>query len=230
VENSDEKLSSCFGAAMKQYLVASCLIGMCSGSCANIETNPNGSGIDERGYWVGEAAIAYHLVDRHLAPALAYFFLTEEAKSVADFGCGTGEYTRIILDHGIDCKGYDGNPDTPQITQGLCEVLDLSQETDLQQRFDWVMSLEVGEHLPKQYERIFIENLDRHSVKGIVLSWAIEGQGGLGHYNEQNNDYIKKVMADYGYENDVEAENGLRKSASFRWFKNTIMVFRKSGI
>ena len=46
------------------------------------------------------------------------------------------------------------------------------------------MSLEVGEHLPKEFEDIFINNLDNNNNYGIVLSWAIKGQGGYGHYNE----------------------------------------------
>ncbi len=90
-----------------------------------------------------------------------------------------------------------------------------------------MLSLEVGEHIPKEYERVFIENLHRHNINGIVLSWALKGQGGFGHFNEQNNDYIKELMAEYGYFNDVEAENSLRKKATLWWFKNTIMVFRK---
>jgi cyclopropane fatty-acyl-phospholipid synthase-like methyltransferase len=97
----------------------------------------------------------------------------------------------------------------------------------LRKQFDWVLSLEVGEHLPKEFERIFIENLHRHNVKGIVLSWALKGQGGEGHFNEQNNGYIKELMAQYGYVNDIAAENALRNEAMLWWFRNTVMVFRR---
>ena len=61
------------------------------------------------------------------------------------------------------------------------------------------MSLEVGEHIPKEYEDIFINNLHNNNNKGIILSWAILGQGGFGHVNEQNNDYIKSKMSNLGY-------------------------------
>ena len=56
--------------------------------------------------------------------------------------------------------------------------------------------------------------------------WAVKGQGGTGHFNEQNNDYIKRIFAQLGWYNDLEAENQLREQATVSWFKNTVMVFR----
>lgn len=184
--------------------------------------------IDEHGYWKGDGAAQRHRFDIPLSLALAHFFQAEKANTVVDLGCGTGEYIKVLRKHNIACDGYDGNPDTPKISGGVAGVLDLSQPCDLGKKFDWVLSLEVGEHLPKKYEQIFIENLHRHNAKGIVLSWAVKGQGGTGHFNEQNNDYIKAVMAQYGYSNDLHAENELRKNSSLRWFRNTLMVFRKN--
>ena len=118
---------------------------------------------------------------------------------------------------------------TEDASGGSCFVLDLSNPVDLHRRYDWVMSLEVGEHLPKQYETIFMENLVRHVKDGLILSWAVKGQGGTGHFNEQNNDYIKQIFANMGWYNDLEAENSLRESAAVHWFKNTVMVFRPSN-
>ncbi len=90
------------------------------------------------------------------------------------------------------------------------------------------MSLEVGEHLPKKFEDIFINNLHNNNENGMVLSWALVGQPGDGHINCQNNDYIKSKICKLGYINDIESENKLRNAASrCYWFKNTIMVFRK---
>ena len=106
-------------------------------------------------------------------------------------------------------------------------VLDLSKPHKFDEPYDWIMSLEVGEHLPKEFEDVFIENLHNNNKKGIVLSWAIIGQGGRGHINEQNNDYIKEKIMKLGYTNDVEAEQKMRAAASLGWFKNTLMVFRK---
>ena len=183
--------------------------------------------VDKHGYWRGEDALSQHRFDARLAVALAQFFHTEKAQSIVDFGCGTGDYVKTLLQNNFYCEGYDGNPDTPKLSGGVAQVLDLSQRFQLKKKFDWVLSLEVGEHIPQQYERIFIENLHRHNTKGIVLSWAVKRQGGFGHVNEQSNEYIKDIMFQLGYRNDIDAENALRKQSTFFWFKNTIMVFRK---
>ena len=96
-----------------------------------------------------------------------------------------------FIDNKINAHGYDGNPNTPELTNNICKILDLSIPTKFDEPFSWVMSLEVGEHLPSKFEDIFINNLHNNNVDGILLSWALKGQGGDGHVNEQNNDYIE---------------------------------------
>ena len=84
-----------------------------------------------------------------------------------------------------------------------------------------------GEHLPRVHEATFIENLHRHNANGMVLSWALKGQGGTGHVNEQDNDYVKARICAKGYVNDLGAERTLRKAAGLSYFRNTVMVFRR---
>lgn len=183
--------------------------------------------IHKHGYWSGSDVLAEHAFDPDLAQALVGFFNKEKAESVVDFGCGTGDYVHTLLRNGIFAKGYDGNPDTLKLSRGVAEVADLSQPLSLAKKYDWVLSLEVGEHIPKEFEKTFVENLHRHNIKGIVMSWAFKGQYGAGHVNEQDNDYIKKLFSTYGYVNDIAAEKELRSKSKVFWFKNTIMVFRK---
>ena len=92
---------------------------------------------------------------------------------------------------------------------------------------DYVLCLEVGEHVPQDFESILIDNIDRHNSKGVILSWAIIGQGGDGHVNCKNNEYIKNIFLNLGYENDIREEKYLRQNSLFDWFKNTIMVFKR---
>ena len=138
-----------------------------------------------------------------------------------------GSYVRHFLGCGLATSGFDGNPATPQLSKGTCAVLDLSTVADVAAPRDWVLSLEVGEHLPRAHEGAFMENLHRHNSRGMVLSWALKGQGGTGHVNEQDNDYIKAKICAKGYVNDLDAEQALRAAAAFPYFKRTIMVFRK---
>jgi cyclopropane fatty-acyl-phospholipid synthase-like methyltransferase len=183
--------------------------------------------ISDRGYWTGEEDICQHSFDTTLAQRLLLFFEEEKPLTIVDLGCGLGDYVKFFCDSGLACDGFDGNPNTPELTEGKCKVLDLSTPIRFKERYDWVLSLEVGEHLPKKYEDIFIKNLHHNNKCGVVLSWATKGQTGHGHFNEQGNKYIKNRFSELGYINDIGCENQLRRCASLPWFKNTIMVFRK---
>ena len=168
---------------------------------------------------------ARHCHDPQLARALTRVIT---AGTVVDFGCGEGNYVRAALDRGIDCCGYDGNPNTPRLSRGLCAVLDLSQRFDLNRKFDWVMSLEVGEHIPAQWEATFIDNLARHAVEGIVVSWAIPGQAGDGHVNCKSNADVVAAFEVHGLTLDRAASDYLRARAHRPWFHNTLLVLRRT--
>jgi len=203
---------------------------ICIYKCERIEhksiwDNENIS-IDRFGAWNTSHNDMHH-IDESLCNSLISF-LSKNNYSVYDFGCGYGEYIKKFKDNSIICKGYDGNKEIKTKSNGLCEQLNLAEKFKMD-KLDVVMSLEVGEHIPKEYEDVFIENLHNHNSKYIILSWAIEGQFGLGHVNEKSNNYIKDKIIKLGYENDIVLENELRKSSTFAWFKNTIMVFRKSN-
>lgn len=174
--------------------------------------------IHPNGYWIGDTK---HFFDKPLATELISVF---KGHSVVDLGCGNGSYVNFLANKGIDIKGVDGNPIVCHYP--LCSVADLAKELDLGV-FDWVLSLEVGEHIPKQHEDQFIENVHKHNTLGVVISWAIKGQAGQGHVNCQNNAYIKDRFKTLGYTNDVALETNLRRVASLRWMKNTVMVFTK---
>ncbi len=182
--------------------------------------------IHEHGFWIEKNA--KHYFDEKLAQALVDFMIEERAKVVADFGSGAyGYYVKYFIDHLVPCDGFDGNPFSPELSKNLVSVADLSQPVLLPQKYDWIISLEVGEHIPKDFEKVFLKNLDQNVTKGIVISWAVENQKGKGHVNCQNNAYIKKIFSEMGYENDLQAEHRLRQAAHLGWFHQTLMVFRK---
>jgi cyclopropane fatty-acyl-phospholipid synthase-like methyltransferase len=176
--------------------------------------------IHERGYWLDHEG---HWHDAHLAHALLKVFHKDH--TVADIGCGRGDYVRFLRHHGIKCDGFDGNPLTPQF-EPSCKVVDFSNVVDIGQ-YDWAMSLEVGEHIPPEFEKNFITNLHNANKIGVILSWAIPGQAGKGHFNNQPNEYVKNIFAKLGYINDLGTEQMLRRSSRLWWFPDTLMVFRK---
>jgi len=185
--------------------------------------------VADRGFWKGQNATERHLFDSPLKDAIIKFFHSVGAKSVLELGAGMGPYSKELKAKGFFISCYDGNPNTQDLTDGLCAVLDFSKPINLT-RHEWVLSLEVGEHIPQEFENIFLNNVDKGNEKGVIMSWAIEGQTGTSHVNNRNNSYIRSKFADMGYEPISEAEEALRTAATFSWFKNTIMVFKRKTV
>lgn len=199
--------------------------------------------INPRGYWENDTEEG-HGVDRKLSDGLCDFFEKEYKDFMLDYdnsqicildvGCGTGFYTRKLNTDFSVCDGYDGNPYTEKITNGRCKVTDFSKRIDLASIpiYDWVLCLEVGEHIPQRYERIFLDNICQRAEHGIILSWSIPEFGGDGHVNPLENGMVIKKLKRYKFDFVPEETNILRASASPYpqtgwWFSKTLMVFRK---
>lgn len=100
---------------------------------------------------------------------------------------------------------------------------------------DWVLSLEVAEHIPPSFEEMFLRNVVAHASKGVVISWAIPGQGGTGHVNVRSHEYVEQRFAKLGWVHDDRASSHLRAVAvsvpasGFHYFNNTMHVFRRAS-
>ncbi len=183
--------------------------------------------IHAHGYWTD--SYNENLFDKGLSDALITYLNDNNANTCVDFGCGTSAYyVRYLNKNHFLCDGFDGNPNSFKISKGLVKIQDLAESFHLDKKYDFVISLEVAEHIPKEYEKIYIENLHRHNAQGIIISWARIGQGGRGHVNEKDNISVKKIFENLGYVNDVEGENFLRSKAQLKHFKNTVMIFKKN--
>lgn len=181
--------------------------------------------ISETGCWVN---IRSHQTDKGLKEFLIEKFGGSD-KKFYDFGCGNAQYAHGLVATGVDIECYDGSPLTPELSQGLGKILDLTSDFEFTPR-DWTICLEVGEHVPEQYEDKLIENIVKHTTEGIILSWAVPGQRGTGHVNCKSNDYVRGRMADNNFYTDKELEEGLRNSIRrHEYFKWTLMAFRRSG-
>ena len=189
--------------------------------------------IDKSGTWVGyiskssklAGSATPHKIDSGLITGLPAIF--EENSSIVDFGCGNADYVKNLIKLGFECEAYDGNPNTPEMTGGVGKVLDLSKEFDLGKTFDYVMSHEVAEHIPKESEETYVDNLIRHTGFYLITSWAVVGQGGDGHVNEQDEEYVLNMYKEKGMTYNKEVSEALRSVTTLGWFKNTIYVFQK---
>jgi hypothetical protein len=123
---------------------------------------------------------------------------------------------------------FDGAPFTEHTTGNLVSFLDLSVPIYHLPQYDWVMSLEVAEHIPAKFESIYLDNLARHAIEGVILSWAVPGQSGTSHVNNRDFNYVKSQMEKRGFRHDAVATENLKKIATLFWFKKNINVFRKN--
>ena len=147
-------------------------------------------------------------------------------KSVFDFGCGDASYLKNLKNICTEVRGCDGNPFTEELTNGIGFVADLSIPHCFG-LYDWVISFEVGEHLPKQFEDIFIDNLCNHAKNGIIMSWAFPDQPGEGHVNCQSSEYIIEQLYKRNFLLDIIETNNLRNLAETWWFKSNLLIFYK---
>ena len=179
--------------------------------------------IHPHGYWLDQQK-GGHYFDRTLATSLVPLFTNHR---VIDFGCGEGRYVAFFRVRDINCCGYDGNPETPVLSKHQGQVLDLAQPVSLKPA-DYVLSLEVGEHIPREFEQTFLDNIANHCTKGAVVSWAVPKQQGRGHFNCRSNSYIIGQMQLRGMSYDHETTQQLRQEATLPWFHKTLMLFNCS--
>lgn len=150
-------------------------------------------------------------------------------KLVSDLGCGTGHYCKYFYDISRwNVHGYEGNVSACENkVHEFVKCVDLTKPLETECEYDLTICLEVGEHLPKIYENIFIDNITNISNNILILSWAVKNQGGKGHVNCQENDYVINKMENKGFKFLPDITKELRDASTFRFFKNTIMVFKK---
>lgn len=167
-------------------------------------------------------------MDKSLAEYLSHFFLD---KSVVDLGAGVGRYGQYLLDSGRvkEWHGYDGALNVNAVSEGPVKFMDLTQPDAGDERpcpkSDWVVSLEVAEHIPVQYESAYLRNIRCHATEGAIVSWAKPGQGGNHHVNEKSEEDAVREMSKWGFQPDWDQTYKLRESATFDWFKSTPIVY-----
>jgi len=168
-----------------------------------------------------------HAYDEKVASSIVNYAKTLGVTKTYDFGCGNGKYVQKFRKDGIEAFGIDGNPKTSSFP--FCSVQDLTSKFQLEP-VNFLLCLEVCEHIPKEYEDVLLQTLDRHLVPGgtLVISWAIVGQPGFGHVNCQNNDYVISKFNSMGYSYENNKSLQLRKNTICGWFSNTLMVFTKN--
>ncbi len=168
-----------------------------------------------------------HTFDKGLFMEILEFCREYEVESVADLGCGSGKYVDALNDADIAAVGYDGNANTASFSVHCKGNVDLTQPIS-NGGSHMVLSLEVGEHIPREFEMQFLDNIANNAEMFVVLSWFPIPGHGIGHVNERENSWVIDQMFQRGFFHIGYWSDRMRKAATSWWFKHSVMaIIRK---
>lgn len=179
------------------------------------------------GIFTPEQAKVEHKTSPKLAKALSLAIPLN--RHVIDFGCGRGEYIKYLHQQGCRVTGYEGTEGMAEMT-GFSKIkqADITNPIKTKNR-GTVLCLEVLEHIPSEFTDVVIENLVSACAGRLIMSWAVKGQGGCGHVNEQDAEWVLGRFAKEGFTPNLAVSERLRKAGGSElwWFKKSIYVFDK---
>lgn len=176
------------------------------------------------GIWTVEEALEHHDFSYLIAKFIGGFLPKDQV--LTDWGCGKGSYLRYWHDVGFKYLfGIEGEH-LPFFEFGNIDIYDLTTRMERAPIGNSVC-LEVGEHIPKEFESVFIDNLVTNTKGKLIISWAIPGQAGIGHVNCQHNVYIVKEFEKRGMRLNIEDTLEIRQHVENRlhYFRDTLMIF-----
>lgn len=185
--------------------------------------------VSENGFFTGDLVkehANFHCIE--LNDWLCNFL--DKDKLLLDLGCGSGEYLKYMQAKGFNyLLGYEGCMSDHFVFNPII-IQDLTQHFTVENKGN-VLSLEVGEHIPRKYQDVFLDNICNACDDNLIISWAVRGQKGLNHINCKNNEEIIPLVESRGFKfqsDETEVARNSIKDHCF-WFKNTLMVFKKNG-
>ena len=166
--------------------------------------------------------------DTHLIKQVSILL---KGKRVGAFGDGPGLYKQSYDKIGLldVYDAYDGAPFIETETNGSVKFLDLTIPQYGLPIYDWVICLEVAEHIPKEYEDTFLSNLVRHTKSGVILSWAVPGQHGHYHVNNKALSVVIKTLRKIGFDRNEKMSKFLQIQASNGRFKSNLNVYYRNA-
>lgn len=165
--------------------------------------------------------------DEPLAHAIAQWFGPK--LPAYDLGCSTGKYVTILRQHKINASGFDATPGIAAARHAQAPIaeLDLARPQVFHETPGNVMCLEVAEHIHLDQTEAFTANIKALCADKLVLSWALPGQGGRRHVNEQPSEWVISLMRAKGFTVDAAKSHELSEAATIKWFKRSIYAFQR---
>ncbi len=143
-----------------------------------------------------------------------------------DLGCGLGYFVAYLREQGVDAWGVEAEDLGEHFKSPGHQIRkDLSQLSDLQEKFDLVICLEVVEHIPRDFEEIIFDNIVRHMSKYLLFSGATVGQQGIGHINERSESHWFRHLIKRGLVLRHQASLEARLSCTLSWYTKNVSIW-----
>ncbi len=111
---------------------------------------------------------------------------------------------------------FDGSPLIEMLTNGFVKHMDLALHQTFNRTYDWVVSLNVGQFIPKQYEDTFVDNVVKAAGVGVIMHW--------GHWrdnqhipNPKDGMSVLEMFSKHGFTLDDDASDYLVSKSTFTW-------------
>lgn len=155
---------------------------------------------------------------------------------IIDVGCAIGDYVDEFNRRGYTAWGIEGSVSAKPFAKTKSIIYcDIRKDLPFNESksFDICYSLEVAEHLDKEYAEKYVNNLCFLS-DNILITAAGPDQGGHGHINCQSKEYWVDLFDYKNYICDISLEN-IFKSNLEKWKKkrginsyyNNCLIFRR---
>lgn len=154
--------------------------------------------------------------------------------SVLDFGCGIGTYLGLFRDAGVQKTVCMEPRDMGWfmrrgVTQIVADVIHDDLSTLYKEKFDLVMSVEVLEHIGREYHERVFDFLANSSNCFVAFSAAVPGQEGAGHVAAREVGDWESEFLRRGFERDLEREYSVLSSSKiFHYLQRNFMSFVRS--
>lgn len=189
------------------------------------------SEISKTGYWDGETAHHHHVHSDKLSEWICKFIIEQEIYSMTDFGCGLGQYCYDVESQTLcSALGVEGSRPKEAFFYDIIER-DLTTDLTSDYKFscDLAISLEVGEHIPKEHMATYLDNITHFPEAYLITSWAVRGQDGFGHVNCLDNHEILPEFEKRGFvlmEKETKDARSIIEDKA-HWFRNTLFVLKR---
>lgn len=144
--------------------------------------------------------------------ALYSVFKMGHQASIVDVGCATGDIVKELNSRGFMADGIEGAKTAlPYMQTNSVYIFDLRKQLSLEfKKYDLAISIEVAEHIEKEYSEIYVENLCKLSDLVFITAALPESKGHY-HVNCQNPEYWIELFAKFGYDFNEELTQKMKK-------------------